>query len=92
MSDTDEREQTGESQTVDAERQRRQKELNEKLLEAAKAGNNKDVIQHISDGAEITSRDKDGNTGLDANIHHTQTGHQYQRCLSRDSSHGCCIL
>ena len=63
MSDTEEREQTGESQTDDAERQRRQEDLNKKLLAAAKAGNNEEVIQHISDGAEITSSDG-GQTGL----------------------------
>ena len=64
MSDTEDRDQTGQSKTDDAERQRRQEELNGKLLDAAKAGNNEDVIQFISDGAEITSRDGNGDTGL----------------------------
>ena len=60
-SDTEEREQTGESQPDDAERQ---KKLNKKLLKAALAGNNEDFIQHISDGAEITSTDWRGDTGF----------------------------
>ena len=64
MFDTEEREQTWESQTDDAERQRMQEELNEKMLEAARRGKNEDVIQHISDGAEITSKTSRGNTGL----------------------------
>ena len=66
MSDTEEREKTGEFQTDDVERQRRQEEeeLNKKLLEAAERGNNEDVIQHISGSAEITSRDSYGDTGL----------------------------
>ena len=35
-----------------------------KLLEAAGTGNNESVIQLISDGAEITSRNRFGDTGL----------------------------
>ena len=58
------REQTGESHPDDEERQRRQKELNKKLVKAANDGNNEDVIRHIRDGAEITSRDRYGGTGL----------------------------
>ena len=57
---------TEESETDDAERHRnprRQEELNKKLLEAAEAGNNEDLIQQISDGAEINSRDHFKNTG-----------------------------
>ena len=58
------REQTGESQPDDEERQRRQEELNKKLVKAAGAGNNEDVIQQIRDGADITSKDSNGDTGL----------------------------
>ena len=52
------------SQPDDEERQRRQEELNRKLRDAAWKRNNEDVIQHISDGAEITSRDSNRFTGL----------------------------
>ena len=55
------RELTGESRPNDKERQ---KEINEKLVEAAWDGKNEDVIQHISNGAEITSKDSRGLTGL----------------------------
>ena len=58
------RELTGESQPDDEERQSRQEELNWKLVYAAEYGKNEDVIQHISDGAEITSRNHRGDTGL----------------------------
>ena len=57
-------EQIGEPQPDDAERKRRQEDLNKKLLKAAGDGNNEEVIQHLSNGAEITSTDSDGDSGL----------------------------
>ena len=54
MSDIEERGQPEESPIDYAERQRRQEFLNEEFFGAIRAGNNEDVIQLISDGAEIT--------------------------------------
>ena len=47
--------------------------LNEKMLSAAESGDNPGMEAALEDGAEITSTDEDGDTGLHLSV---QAGHQ----------------
>ena len=70
MSDAEDKDVKREEETAweDAERKKRQEELNKKLLKAAESGNNNDLVKLINEGADITSKKDTHDTGLHLSV------------------------